>query len=101
VEEKITEFVVPKSPHFGGDNWSRNDKLRLEIVALLNKTRKPMTVQEVVDEVECAWVTGRQILTDLALEGKVKYFTTRQGHGRLYQINEEYVDAKIAEKPVV
>ena len=98
-EEKIGENVVNKRVPFGGDNWSRNEKLRLEIVALLNKTRKPMTVQEVIDEVECAWVTARQILTDLALEGKVKYFTTRQGHGRLYQINNEYVDAKIAEKP--
>ena len=100
--EKIGENVVNKSfRHLGGSNWARNQRLRLEIVALLNETRKPMTVQEVIDEVECAWVTGRQILTDLVVEGKVKFFTTRQGHGRLYQINKEWVDTKAAEKPVV
>lgn len=100
-EEKIGEDVVNKSFPFGGNNWSRNERLRRKIVALLNETRKPMSVQEVIDEVECAWVTGRQILTDLVVEGKVKFFTTRQGYGRLYQINKEWVDAKTAEKPVV
>ena len=99
-EEKTAEDVVTKNfRHLGGSNWARNERLRKDIVALLNETRKPMSVQEVIDEVGCAWVTGRQILTDLVVEGKVKFFTTRQGYGRLYQINKEWMDAKTAEKP--
>jgi len=78
--------------------WDRNENLRKDIVSLLNKTRKPMCVYEVSEEIGCAWVTARQILTDLALEGKVKFFVTREGYGRLYQINEEWLNVKAAEK---
>jgi len=78
--------------------WDRNEQLRKEIVSLLNKTRKPMCVYEVSEAIGCAWVTARQILTDLTLEGKVKFFVTREGYGRLYQINEEWLNAKAAEK---
>lgn len=81
-----------------GDKLLRNRNLRKEIVSLLNKTRKPMCVYEVSEATGCAWVTARQILTDLTLEGKVKFFVTREGYGRLFQINEEWLSAKAAEK---
>jgi len=80
------------------DKLERNRNLRKAIISLLNKTRKPMCVEEVSEETGCAWVTARQILTDLALEGKVKFFVTRDGYGRLYQINEEWLNVKAAEK---
>jgi DNA-binding transcriptional ArsR family regulator len=81
-----------------GDKVLRNRNLRKAIVSLLNKTRKPMCVEEVSAAIGCAWVTARQILTDLTLEGKFKFFVTREGYGRLYQINEEWLNAKAAEK---
>jgi hypothetical protein len=95
---------VPVQPYVGwqvgnkGDKLLRTRNLRKEIIGLLNKTRKPMCVEEVSEETGCAWVTARQILTDLALEGKVRFFVTRQGYGRLYQINEEWLNVKAAEK---
>jgi len=56
-----------------GSRWARNEELRKQIVSLLNELRKPMCVEEIAEAVECAWVTARQILSDLALEGKVKF----------------------------
>jgi DNA-binding transcriptional ArsR family regulator len=94
-------FGLPCITPARGSKWDkleRNRNLRKAIISLLNKTRKPMCVEEVSEETECAWVTARQILTDLALEGKVKFFVTRDGYGRLYQINEEWLNVKAAEK---
>jgi predicted ArsR family transcriptional regulator len=83
-----------------GNRWDRNEKLRKAVVSLLNENRKPMCVEDVAEAVGCAWVTAKAILSDLALEGKVKFFSTRQGYGRLYQINEEWITKKAAEKEV-
>jgi hypothetical protein len=80
--------------------WSRNESYRKEIVALLNKERKPMCVQEVSKKIGCAWVTAKAILSDLTIEGKVKFYSNREGYGRLFMINEEWLNAKAAEKAV-
>jgi hypothetical protein len=82
------------------DKWKRNEQLRKAIISTLIETKKPMTVEEVCEIVNCAWVTARQILTDLALEGKLKCFVYREGYGKLFQINEEWLAEKAAEKEV-
>ena len=78
--------------------WDRNERYRKEIVTLLNKDRKPMCVQDVSNIIGCAWVTAKSILADLCLEGKLKFWSYRDGYGRLYMINEEWLNAKAAEK---
>lgn len=84
----------------GYSRWTKNERYRKEIVALLNKERKPMCVQEVANIIGCAWVTAKAILSDLTIEGKVKFFSNREGYGRLFMINEEWLNAKAAEKTV-
>lgn len=102
IEEKID--ICPNrdtvKPAISEDysRWDRNQRYRREIVTLLNQERKPMCVQEVSDIVGCAWATAKAILSDLCLEGKLKFFSSREGYGRLFMINEEWLNAKAAEK---
>jgi len=108
-EEKASDSLTVKKGVFGlepvcagkgskWDKWKRNEQLRKAIIGILNETKKPMTVEQVSGIVDCAWVTARQILTDLALEGKIKCFTYREGYGKLFQINEEWLAEKAAER---
>jgi hypothetical protein len=110
-EEKSSDSLTVKKGIFGlepvsegkgskWDKWKRNEQLRKAIMGILIETKKPMTVEQVAGIVDCAWVTARQILTDLALEGKIKCFTYREGYGKLFQINEEWVAQKAAEREV-
>jgi hypothetical protein len=57
-----------------------------------------MCVQEVAKLIGCAWVTAKAILSDLTIEGKVKFYSNREGYGRLFMINDEWLNAKAAEK---
>jgi hypothetical protein len=101
-EEKIEMSVIRGAlkPAISEDysRWDKNQNYRKETVAYLNKTRKPVSVQEVANALGCAWVTAKAILSDLALEGKVKFYSHREGYAKLFMINEEWLNARAAEK---
>jgi hypothetical protein len=101
-KNKITDLLDIKKSVISEDysRWRRNEEYRKEIVALLNKERKPMCIQEVANKIGCAWVTAKAILSDLSLEGKVKHYSNREGYGRLFMINEEWFNEKAAQKEV-
>jgi hypothetical protein len=96
LETSIGIIKLPISENYS--RWDRNQRYRREIIALLNRERKPVCIQHVANEVGCAWTTAKAILSDLSLEGKVRYYTSREGYGRLFMINDDWVNKKAAEK---
>ena len=92
--EKIGSDVLEKPEKTSRKfSWKGKDLKKLHqvyrkrILELLIKKAKPMNIEMVIEETDISWPTATQILQELALEGKLRYF--KVGNSKIFEINTE------------
>lgn len=93
MENKLEDIIEAKPLNFTRQRKQFDKKWKQRILKIIRETNRPLNVREITKRLNHGtWITVKQALVDLEVEGKVEHF--RSGHALLFRLKKETSSSK-------